>query len=136
MTIFKVFKDKDDVLPLFVVYLRRINRDTRMKDFFAMSRHERMGTIMILVIIVLLLAGSVAVRSCRYGEDSALMLNDKAFEASVDSILSDTAARVEPATERKTSKPSSKKRTHTNPPSKSKPRQAPAPRKMDPMPQF
>ena len=101
-----------------------------------MTRNERRGTIAVLVLIALLLAGSVAVRSCRQDVPIVETQSDnlEQFDNETDT-LSSPAARFP-----RTSSDSSRRSHHrhgkkhkTN----GKPKSAkPAPRRMDPVPQF
>ena len=60
----------------------------RLKEFFEMTRHERRGSIIVLALIALLLAATVAVRSCRH---SAEQVQDEAvirqFENEADTAI-------------------------------------------------
>ena len=107
-----------------------------IKDFFTMTRNERRGTIAVLVLIALLLAGSVAVRSCR--QDVPIVETQSGdlerFDNETDT-LSFPAARF-PRTSSDSSRRSQhrhgKKHKSNDKPKPSKP----APRRMDPVPQF
>jgi len=106
-----------------------------MKEFFKMTRHQRMGTIVILVIIAVLLVGAVGVRQCRPRSADPLLEKDiRQFEAQVDSVMSlsnDNAART-----RHVAKEDRHKTRKKNGKAKDKPSKRPAPRKMDPVPSF
>ena len=108
-----------------------------MKDFFTMTRHERMGAIVILVAIALLLLGSVVVRSCRADEAVPVdVVEMSSFEAEADSVVADYPRHKGSASHKHDG---DKKRRKSGPAKKkSQPerKKSPAPRKMDPVPQF
>lgn len=102
-----------------------------------MTRHERMGSIVILMAIALLLVASLAMRTCRTDEvnpaDEVVM---KAFEAEADSAVAAYSNHNGQSIhkrdkEKKSCKPRAAKK-------KDRPRNKPdpVPRKVDPVPQF
>lgn len=106
---------------------------TRVKEYFEMSRHERRGAIMVLILIALLLVATFAVRSCRQSaspvQDEALI---RQFETEADTTTlmaphKKSFPKPSPNTPRK-SHP--KKKRHPV-----GPKRPPAPR-LDPVPQF
>lgn len=120
----------------FMVYLCQIINPA-MKELFSMTRHERIGTIVILVAIALLLAGTVAVRSCQaHQEIPADVAGVNDFELEADSAMAAFKSHEGQTTRKrdkakKPHKPRSAKK-------KNKPHSKPdpAPHKMDPVPQF
>lgn len=98
-----------------------------------MTRHERMGTIVILVIIALLLAGTVVLRACGGNDvpatDESTLIR---FEAEVDSMSS--VLTISDSTKNKHPKRKKKSRKSHSPQRDKKPR--PEPHKMDPVPRF
>lgn len=103
-----------------------------IKDFFVMTRNERRGTIVVLVLIALLLAGSVAVRSCR---SSVPVIESQSndlerFDAETDTVLLPSEPR-----QSKSHRDGSHRSSHRQSGKKSKPSN-PASRPMDPVPQF
>ena len=121
--------DYSDLLGTFVTVIW-IN----MKDLFTMTRHERMGTIAILVIVALLLLGSFLLPRLRSGEADPQLIEDVSrFQATVDTVRSHQAPdAAPPKSVKKTSKSGKRKAGRSKP----KPSHQPAPRKMDPVPQF
>lgn len=112
----------------FILYLQIIIMNG-LKESFRLSRRERRGTIVILVLIAVLLVSTLAVRSC--GKDRAVPLQAteiKQFEADADSV-SLTVDKVEKK------RPHNKKgkKQRKSPP---KPRPEKTPRRLDPVPQF
>lgn len=104
-----------------------------IKDFFDMTRHERRGTIVILVIIALSLAAMSVLRCHRPADVSPEVTNAvRQFEAEVDS----SAVEVDKPSPKKSVKPEKKHRkSKSSHPSKT-PKPKPEPRRMDPVPQF
>ena len=109
----------------------------KFKDFFDMSKHERRGTIVVLALIAVMLAASVAVRSCR---DTSVASRPSVEQLQFDAAT-DTA--TPPATKSvKKEKPPKKARRSKSSPSRSKssprksPKQPPASQPMTPVPQF
>lgn len=108
-----------------------------MKDFFTMTRHERMGSIVILMAIALLLVASLAMRTCGTDEANQVdVVEMKAFEAEADSAVAaysnhNGQSRHKHDKEKKSRKPRAAKK-------KDRPRNKPdpVPRKVDPVPQF
>ena len=106
-------------------------RVSGIKDFFEMNRRERRGTIVVLAVIALLLAATVALRCCRADAVPAAVTDIRQLEAEADS----TADVSSPSPERdKPAKSPSKKKRRPSTPKKPKP--APAPRRLDPVPQI
>ena len=101
-----------------------------IKDFFEMTRHERRGAIMVLVIIAALLVATFAVRNCHETVPPVTSVDIRQFEAEADS-----SNLIPPATPPKPEKSVTpkKKRRHATPKS---PKPAPAPRRLDPVPQI
>lgn len=106
----------------------------RIKEFFEMTRRERRGTILVLVLIVISLAGTVAVRSCRTDVSDGVHAEAmQRFEAEIDSVgkheeKSESSRKPRAATKKKGKHRSSAKPKHDKP--------APQQRPMDPVPQF
>lgn len=95
-----------------------------------MTKRERQGTIVLLVVIALLLGATWTFRHC--GNQPALPVQSveiEKFEADIDSV---SVPEVKPSSASK--HPSSHKKRKPRP-SKS-PKPAPAPRPVDPVPQF
>lgn len=100
-----------------------------------MTRNERRGTIVVLVLIALLLAGSVAVRSCR---SSVPVIESQSndlerFDAETDTVLLPSESR-----QSKSHRDGSHRSSHRQSGKKSKPSKPsnPASRPMTPVPQF
>ena len=94
-----------------------------------MSRRERRGTIVILVLMAVLLVSTLAVRSC--GKDRAVPLQAteiEQFEADADSVTFTIDK-----TEKKQPHHKKGKKQRKSP---SKPRPEKTPRRLDPVPQF
>ena len=102
------------------------------KGFFDMTRHERRGTIAVLALIALLLIATLAVRSCR--PETPVTVQAEAvqqFDAATDTVQ--PPVRGHAKRDKQAAKPHSpKKKKHDNRPRKP----APAPRPVDPVPQF
>ena len=100
------------------------------QDFFSMTRRERQGAIVLLLLIALLLGVSLAVKTC--GNKEAIPVQTveiEKFESEIDSIA---IPGVKPTPAHK--RPSSHKKRKPRKPKPTKP--APAPRPVDPVPQF
>ena len=101
-----------------------------MKELFDMTRHERRGSIVVLVLIALLLA-LTCVLKCNRGT-TQLIQNEavemRQFEAEVDSTTVETPKQAP-------DKPASpKKKRHRATPKP--PKSSPEPRRLDPVPQI
>ena len=99
-----------------------------VKDFFEMKRHERRGAIVVLALIALLLAATCVVRCSSESSRPVPAVDIRQFEAEADSA---TVIDAKPSSKKKTA-PKTKRR-HASP-KHSKP--APAPRRLDPVPQI
>ena len=106
-----------------------------MKRFFEMTRHERRGTVVLLVLI-LVLVSLAGIMRCHRGTAGPVNTEDvRRFEAEVDSFNVSTAGHRSDSTGSAAKKPSKKPRRHSSPrrpaadPSRS-------PRPLDPVPQF
>lgn len=102
-----------------------------LKDFLTMTRRERHGTIALLVLIALLLAGTLIVRNCTCDAPvDALTTSSQLFENQADSASA--------ATTRPTRHPRKSTPRRPSPDSKPnpKPKSKPAPRPLTPVPQF
>ena len=119
-----------------MVYLCQIINSV-MKELFSMTRHERIGTIVILAAIALLLAGTAVVRSCQaHQEIPANMMGVNDFEAEADSVMAafnshdgQSAHNRDKAKKHHKSRSAKKRdKPHKKP--------DPAPHKIDPVPQF
>lgn len=98
---------------------------------WSMTRHERRGTIVILVLIALLLGATVMVRSCR--DDTVTTTTDvQRFQQEVDSVAK--AGKPTDAPHGKPSKTTKSKRHRARKPER--PKTPPKPRPVDPVPQF
>ena len=96
-----------------------------------MTRRERRGSIVILVLIAVLLAATAVVRSCR--TDEVIPTEQlQSFEQMTDTstVVLDTRQSAS----KKRGKAPAAKRKRKSKPAKSKP--SPEPRRMDPVPQF
>lgn len=110
-----------------------------IKDFFTMTRNERRGTIVVLVLIALLLAGSVIMRSCHRDVPvvEAQSADLERFDAETDTAQAPAAAPYPKASRRDSSHRSPHHRHGKKPKSGGRPKPAkPAPQRMDPVPQF
>ena len=94
-----------------------------------MTRRERQGTIVVLVIIALLLAGSVVVRHCHHTSPELQKSSIEQFESEADSSL-----LMAPSNPSDTHKSNPKKQSRKRQPKKPKPSKQP--RHIDPVPQF
>lgn len=105
----------------------------KTSDFFAMSRHERVGSIGVLVLIALGMIAMQGLRACRQQESTQQPAPDKAvFEQ-----LTDTARNPIEATQHSKSKKAkrhAKKRKAGK--KNTSPESEPRDRELDPMPQF
>lgn len=100
----------------------------KWQDFFAMSRHERRGTIALMALIALVLAVTALLRLCSPAPQVQVPQADiEQFEQHIDSIQPSTP------THGKRKKPVSSRKPHR--PSK-KPKSPPQPRRLDPVPQI
>ena len=100
------------------------------QDFFSMTRRERQGAIVLLLLIALLLGVSLAVKTCGNKEKiPAQTIEIEKFESEIDSVA---IPDVKPSPAHK--RPSSHKKHKPRKPKPTKP--APAPRPVDPVPQF
>lgn len=100
-----------------------------------MTRNERRGTIVLLVIIALLLVGCVVARSCSSHDTIAVdAVEMEDFKVEADSAIKTMQTRQHSATQRtrheRGKSPSRKKRPHREK------KQSPPERRMDPVPQF
>jgi len=101
-----------------------------------MTRSERRGTIVVLVLIALMLAGTVAVRSCRTVEPAVLeqqAVEMEHFDAETDSVPMPAVKRQQHSSRDSSRRSLRPRRTRKNKPPKLA---RPAPRPMDPVPQF
>lgn len=100
-----------------------------------MTRRERMGTIVILLIVAMLLAGTLMVRSCRHDDvvlASELRIDE--FEAAADSA---SAALSVPQVKKHGKRDGAKKSRKSRPGGKpSRPERKTAPKPIEPVPQF
>ena len=102
-----------------------------IKEFFEMKRHERRGAIVVLALIAVLLAATCVVRCSRESVKPVPTVDIRQFEAEADSA---TVIDTKPSSKKKAT-PKTKRRHSSPKPSKpSKP--APAPRRLDPVPQI
>ena len=100
------------------------------KDFFSMTKRERQGAIFLLVLIAVLLGATLAFRYCSHQDIEPIRsVEIEKFESQIDSV--DTL-NVKPSSARKY--PPVKKKRKPRAPKPSKP--SPAPRPVDPVPQF
>ena len=101
-------------------------------DFFVMTRRERRGTIVVLLLIAMILISTVAVRSCRSQVPSEIQQADMVqFESSIDSARNQVTKTAPAKKSHATKRKSQKKKPSPRP---SKP--ASRPQRMDPVPQF
>lgn len=105
----------------------------RMKhwqDFFSMTRRERQGVIVLLVLIALLLGVTWGLKYCRNQEEVPTQsVEIEKFESEIDSVATPDD---KPASAPKHRSSQKKRKPHAPKPSKP----APAPRPVDPVPQF
>ena len=102
----------------------------KFKDFFDMSKHERRGTIVVLVLIAVMLAASVAVRSCRdMSVVSRPSVEQLQFDAATDTVTPPATKSV-----KKEKSPKKARRSKSSP--RKSPKQPPASPPMTPVPQF
>lgn len=99
-----------------------------------MSKHERRGTIVVLALIAVMLAASVAVRSCR---DTSVVsrpsVEQLQFDAATDTV-SPPATR--PAEKEKPPKKARRSKSTPKSSPRKSPKQPPASQPMTPVPQF
>jgi len=110
-----------------------------MSDFFTMTRHERRGTIVLIVVIAALIAGLAASRSCHRGDTPSPETQQaiEQFEHHTDSLRT----RQQEARQRKTTRNEKKdadkqKRQRKSKKGKKPAKSEPQPRRLDPVPQF
>lgn len=102
------------------------------QDFFSMTRRERQGAIVLLLLIALLLGVSLALKTCGNKEAVPVQTVEiKKFESEIDSIA---IPDVKPSPAHK--RPSSHKKHKPRKPKPKPVKPAPAPRPVDPVPQF
>ncbi len=97
-----------------------------MRDLFEMTRRERRGTIVVLALIAVLLAATVAVRSCRPAQ--------QIYFPTEELMITDTTTTPVPDKSGRPAKHAKTKKHYPKSPKKSKP--SPEPRRLDPVPQF
>lgn len=97
-----------------------------------MTRRERRGTVVVLLLIAFLLAGSFFYRSCRH--DEVYQLKDVEIQQFEESIDSAVVIETKHSKKRKSDTTKHKRRHRGTSHKKSKP--AAEPRRMDPVPQF
>ena len=101
------------------------------KGFFKMSRRERRGTIVLLVLIALVMAGTLANRSCR----DAVPKDVKTAEMLMFESEIDSSKVTVPKSQKKKRSPNKKSKKRRTPPSSS-PKPNKPPRPIDPVPRF
>ena len=102
---------------------------SQMGDFFGMTKHERMGTIILLLVIALLTIGSFAVKGCSSDEIELSQSTEiQRFESETDSLKQ----VVVPKKDKKPYSASKKRQRRHD----SKPKKTPPARPVDPVPQF
>lgn len=103
-----------------------------IKDYFEMTRHERRGAVVILLIIALMLAVAYVARCHR--PTSLPTENEvvRQFEAEVDT----STVEEFKTSPKKSVKPDGKRSKRKSQKPSKKPKSTPAPRRMDPVPQF
>ena len=113
---------------------------TSGKDFFAMTKRERRGTIVVLIVIVALLVLTYAMRHSKPASPDAVLATEMLmFESQVDSAREaavEHQSRIKhPGDRKKKDKDKAGKKRQRH---KSKPKNHPAkqPRGVDPLPQF
>lgn len=97
-----------------------------------MTRRERRGTVVVLLLIALLLVGSLSTRSCRSGEE--YRLNDAEIQQFEESL--DSAVVIESKHAKKRKSDTTKRKRRHRGPSHKKSKPAAEPQRMDPVPQF
>ena len=100
-----------------------------VKDMFQMTRHERQGSIVVLVIMALLMAGSVVVRHCHHAPPELQQIGIQQFESEADSSLLIVPSKPSGVHKPKHEKKSRKRQSR-------KPKPTKQPRHIDPVPQF
>ena len=105
------------------------------KDFFSMTRRERRGTIVILVMILVFFGASWAWKhTSRSSSETITAVTDlQAFEAQTDSFQSSMTQPKKKNREAKGKKRDSRRKKQ---PRRSQPKPPSSPRRVDPVPQF
>ena len=100
----------------------------KWQDFFAMTRHERRGTIALMALIALVLAVTALLRFCAPAPQVEVQHDDiEQFEQQIDTIQPSAPhheKRKKPAASRKRHRPAKQ------------PKSPPQPRRLDPVPQI
>lgn len=100
------------------------------KDIFSMTKRERQGAIVLLVLIALLLGATWGFRYCSNQEEVPMQsVEIEKFESEIDSVAIPDKI---PASSPKQRSHQQKRKSRTPKP----PKPAPAPRPVDPVPQF
>lgn len=103
------------------------------KDFFAMTRRERRGTIVVLAVIAVLIAATLVLRNCRgeVPEQAARQTELLEFEHQAD-----TTQLVAPSSKHKRHAGKKDKRPRKSKGGKQHKKSPASPRRVDPVPQF
>lgn len=105
-------------------------KQRQWQDLFSMTRQERRGTIVLLVLIALLLGASWTLKNCGHQDSVPIQSIDiEKFESEIDTVAAPDFKPV--PTHRRN--PTHKKRKPRTPKA---PKPTPAPRPVDPVPQF
>lgn len=96
-----------------------------------MKRHERRGAIVVLALIAVLLAATCVVRCDRDSVQTVPTVDISQFEAEADSTV---VINTKPSSKKKAT-PKTKRR-HSSPKPSKPAKPAPAPRRLDPVPQI
>ena len=108
-----------------------------MKEFFNMTRHERMGTIAILVVVATLLLGTLVLKHCSPQDvDPQLEEEILKFGAEVDSAKATDNDTTVTGTSRPSAREGHQSRRKKAGKARKKPSRQPARRPIDPVPQF
>ena len=105
----------------------------KVRDYFEMTRHERRGAIVVLALIAAVLAATCLMRSTDETEQlpASTVTDIQQFEAEADSaaLVVPKSLPRHPAVQKKKRRPASSQPTRPSKP-------APAPRRLDPVPQI
>lgn len=104
---------------------------SKIKDFFEMSKRERIGTIVVLVLLTIIMVATVLQRSCEPSPPVIEHMDElERFETEADSAV---VTSVKPKGTKRTKSKSAKKGRHHAPKKDKQPR---GPHPIDPVPQF
>jgi|GEM_PF-1509834 len=111
----------------------------RWTDFFAMTRRERRGTIVLLVVIAALLLATLSLRNCSTADVEVDQTAIEQFEQQADSLRTRqerVQQRRKTKSKDKSDKKSQKRKSNSKKKKEKPSRQPVEPHRLDPVPQF